>query len=151
MCRECPYELCEFVIVVLFILFFISFASLFRCFLFSRLLCFCHFTFAFLFSLIFSSISCGIIFVCLLVGSGVSGCPCCFLNSSCQCCYCLFDVFRSFQWDVAVYFALSLKVCHLVVLLHSVSGLLQSIGFFCIQLLWVYDRSYARGLVLFLV
>ena len=54
-----------------FILFFISFASLFRCFLFSRVLRFCHFAFAFLFSLIFSSISCGIIFVCLLVGSGV--------------------------------------------------------------------------------
>ena len=54
-----------------FILFFISFASLFRCFLFSRVLCFCHFAFAFLFSLIFSSIPCEIVFVCLLVGSGV--------------------------------------------------------------------------------
>ena len=54
-----------------FILFFISFASLFRCFLSYRVLCFCHFAFAFLFSLIFSSISCGIVFVCLLVGSGV--------------------------------------------------------------------------------
>ena len=54
-----------------FILFFISFASLFRCFLFSRVLRFCHFAFAFLFSLIFSSMSCGIIFVCLLVGSDI--------------------------------------------------------------------------------
>ena len=80
--------------------FFISFASLFRCFSFSRVLCFCHFAFAFLFSLIFTSMSCGIIFICLLVG------PCCFLVSFCQCCYCLFDVFGSFQWDVADYFAL---------------------------------------------
>ena len=54
-----------------FILFFISFASLFKCFLFSRVLYFCHFAFAFLFSLILSSISCGIVIVCLLVGSGV--------------------------------------------------------------------------------
>ena len=51
-----------------FILFFISFASLFRCFLFSRVLCFCHFAFAFLFSLILSSISCGIVLlVCWLI------------------------------------------------------------------------------------
>ena len=35
-----------------------------------------------------------------------SGCPCCFLDSFCQCCYCLFDVFGSFQWDIADYFAL---------------------------------------------
>ena len=87
-----------------FILFFISFASLFRCFLFSRVLCFCHFAFAFLFSLILSSISCGIVIVCMLVDSGVVVVPCCFLDSCCQCCYCLFYVFRSFQRDVAVYF-----------------------------------------------
>ena len=67
MCRECPYELCEFVIVVLFYFVF----QFLRCFLFSPVLCFCHFAFAFLFSLIFSSISCTIIFDCLLVGSSV--------------------------------------------------------------------------------
>ena len=54
-----------------FILFSISFASLCRCFLFSRVLCFCHFAFAFLFSLILSSISCGIVIVCLLVDPSV--------------------------------------------------------------------------------
>ena len=54
-----------------FILFFISFASLFRCFLFSRVLCFCHLVFAFLFSLILSSISCENVIVRLLVDSGV--------------------------------------------------------------------------------
>ena len=54
-----------------FILFFISFASLFRRFLFSRVLCFYHFAFAFLFSLILSSISCGIVIACLLVDSSV--------------------------------------------------------------------------------
>ena len=54
-----------------FMLFFISFASLFRRFLFSRVLCFYHFAFAFLFSLILSSISCGIVIVCLLVDSSV--------------------------------------------------------------------------------
>ena len=54
-----------------FILFSISFASLFRCFLFSRVLCFCHFVFAFLFSQILSSVSYGIVFVCLLVDLGV--------------------------------------------------------------------------------
>ena len=71
MCGECPYELCEFVIVVLIYFVFISFASLFRRFLFSRVLCFYHFAFAFLFSLILSSISCGIVIVCLLVDSSV--------------------------------------------------------------------------------
>ena len=54
-----------------FILFFISFASLFRRFLFSRVLCFYHFAFTFLFSLILSSIACGIVIVCLLVDSSV--------------------------------------------------------------------------------
>ena len=54
-----------------FILFFIYFASFFKRVLFSRVLYFCHFAFAFLFSLILSSISCGIVIVCLLVGSGV--------------------------------------------------------------------------------
>ena len=39
--------------------------------MFSRVLYFCHFALAFLFSPIFSSISCGIIFVCLLVSPGV--------------------------------------------------------------------------------
>ena len=91
MCRGCPYELCEFVIVVLLYFDFISLASLFMCFLFSRILCFCHFAFAFLFSLILSSISCGIVIVCLLVDSGVvvvlAACWSC-----CQCCYCLFYV-----------------------------------------------------------
>ena len=91
MCRGCPYELCEFVIVVLLYFDFISLASLFMCFLFSRILCFCHFAFAFLFSLILSSISCGIVIVCLLVDSGVVV----VLAASwscCQCCYCLFYV-----------------------------------------------------------
>ena len=101
-----------------FILFFISFASLFRCFLFSRVLCFCHFAFAFLFSLILSSISCGIVIVCMLVDSGVV-------------------VVLAASWIVAVNVAtacsmcsgvllsiISLKICHLVDLLHSVSGLL---------------------------
>ena len=51
-----------------FLLFFISFASLFRCFLFSRVLCFCHFAFAFLFSLILSSIFAELLlFVCWLI------------------------------------------------------------------------------------
>ena len=38
-----------------FILFFISFASLFRCFFFSRVQCFCHFAFAFLFERVWSA------------------------------------------------------------------------------------------------
>ena len=85
---------------------------------FLRVLCFCHFAFAFLFSLILSSISCGIVIVCLLVNSGVV-------------------VVLAASWIVAVNVAtacsmcsgvllsiISLKICHLVDLLHSVSGLL---------------------------
>ena len=66
-----PMNFANSLLLCSFILFFISFASLFRRFLFSRVLCFYHFAFAFLFSLILSSISYGIVIVCLLIDSGV--------------------------------------------------------------------------------
>ena len=106
-----------------FLLFFISFASLFRCFLFSRVLCFCHFAFAFLFSLILSSISCGIVIVCLLVDSGVVvvlAASCCNVTTACSMCSGVFNGMLQF----ILLSIISLKVCHLVILLHSVSGLL---------------------------
>ena len=124
-----------------FILFCISFASLFRCFLFSRVLCFCHFAFAFLFSLIFSNISYGIVFVCLLVGSGVV-------------------VVFAASWIVPVNVATACSMCsgvfnrmlQFILLSNIISYFFQSLPFggldcyqvlvcFCIQLLWVYDRS----------
>ena len=109
-----------------FILLFISFASLFRCFLFSRVLCFCHFAFAFLFSLILSSISCGIVIVCLLVDSGVvvvlaaSWIVAVNVATACSMCSGVFNGMLQF----ILLSIISLKVCHLVVLLHSVFGLL---------------------------
>ena len=59
-----------------------------------------------------------------------SGCLCCFLDSSCQCCYCLFDVFGSFQSDVAVYFALKYYFLFLSKFAIWWFGLLSSIGLF---------------------
>ena len=109
-----------------FILFFNSFASLFGCFLLSRVLCFCHFAFAFLFSLIFSSISCGIVFVCLLVDSGlvvVFAASWIFpVNVATACSMCS-GVFNGMLQFILLSIT-SLKVCHLLALLHSVSVLL---------------------------
>ena len=112
--------------------FFISFASLFRCFSFSRVLCFCHFAFAFLFSLIFTSMSCGIIFIYLLVGSGVVVVHAAFWVVSVNvvtACSMFSGVFNG-MLQIILLSIISLKVCRLVVLLHSISGLLQSIGLF---------------------
>ena len=109
-----------------FILFFISFASLFKCFLFSRVLYFCHFAFASLFSLIMSSISCGIVIVYLLVDSGVvvilaaSWIVAVNVVTACSMCSGVFNGILQF----ILLSIISLKVCHLVVLLHSVFGLL---------------------------
>ena len=109
-----------------FILFFISFASLFKCFLFSRVLYFCHFAFAFLFSLILSSISCSIVIVYLLVDSAVvvvlAASWIVAVNVATACCICL-GVFNGMLQFILLCI-ISLKVCHLVVLLHSVFGLL---------------------------
>ena len=109
-----------------FILFFISFASLFRCFLFSRVLCFCHFAFAFLFSLIFSSMSCGIVIVCLQVGSGVVVVNAASWRVSANdvTAYSMCSGVINGMLQIILLSVNSLKVCHLVVLLHSVSGLL---------------------------
>ena len=109
-----------------FISFCISFASLFRCFLFSRVLCFCHFAFAFLFSLIFSSMSCGIIFVCLQVGSGVVVVHAAswIVSANDVTAYSMCSGVFNGMLQIILLSVISLKVCHLVVLLHSVSGLL---------------------------
>ena len=94
--------------------------------MFSRVLCFCHFAFAFPFSLILSSIFCGIVFVCLLVDSCVvvvlaaSWIVAFNVATACSMCSGVFN-------GMLLYILLSivsLKGCHLVVLLHGVSGLL---------------------------
>ena len=96
------------------------------CFLFPPVLCFYHFSFAFLFSLIFSRIACGIVFVCLLVGSGVVVVlvaswivP---VNDATTCYMCS-GVFNGMLQFILLSI-ISLKVCHLMILLHSASELL---------------------------
>ena len=95
-------------------------------FLFSRVLCFCQFAFAFIFSLIFSSISCGIIFVCLLIGSGVVvvlAAPW-IVSVNIVTASSMFSGVFNGMLQFILFSIISLKVCHLVVLLYSVSGLL---------------------------
>ena len=119
-----PMNFANSLLLCSFILFFLSFASLFRCFLFSRVLCFCHFAFAFLFSLILSSISCGVVIVCVLVDSGVvvvlaaSWIIAVNVGIACSMCSGVFNGMLQF----ILFSIISLKVCHLVVLLYSVSG-----------------------------
>ena len=121
-----PMNFANSLLLCSFILFSISFASLFRCFLLSRVLCSCHFAFTFLFSLIFSSTSCGIVFVCLLVSSGVvvvlaaSWIVAVNVATACSMCSGVFKGMLQFILLSIIF----LKVCHLVVLLHSASGLL---------------------------
>ena len=87
---------------------------------------FWHFASVFLFSLIFSSISCGIVFVCLLVDSGVvvvlaaSWIVPVNVATACSMCSGVFNGMLQF----ILLSITSLKVYRLVVLLHSVSGLL---------------------------
>ena len=121
-----PMNFANSLLLCSFILFFISFASLFRRFLFSRVLCFYHFAFAFLFSLILSSTSCGIVIVCLLVDSSVvvalAASWIVAVNVATACTMCSGVLNGMLQFILLS--IISLKVCHLLVLLHSVSGLL---------------------------
>ena len=87
---------------------------------------FWHFASVFLFSLIFSSISCGIVFVCLLVDSGVvvvlAASWIVSVNAATACSMCS-GVFNGMLQFILLSIT-SLKVYRLVVLLHSFSGLL---------------------------
>ena len=109
-----------------FILFFISFASLFRCFCFLVFYVFASLLLLSFFSLIFSSISCGIIFVCLLIGSGVVvvlAAPW-IVSVNIVTASSMFSGVFNGMLQFILFSIISLKVCHLVVLLYSVSGLL---------------------------
>ena len=107
------------------------------CFLFPSQVClgvFCFlefcvfalFPFAFHFSLILSSISCGFVIVCPLIDSGVvvvlaaSWIVAVNVPTAWSTCSGVFNGTLQF----ILLSIISLKVCHLVVLLHSVSGLL---------------------------
>ena len=87
---------------------------------------FLPFCFRFSFFFNFSSISCGIVIVCLLVGSGVVvvHAASCIVSVNAVTAYSMCSGVFNGMLQIILLSIISLKVCHLVVLLHSVSGLL---------------------------
>ena len=84
---------------------------------------FLPFCFRFSFFSNFVEYFCGIVIVCLLVDSGVVvvlAASCCNVTTACSMCSGVFNGMLQF----ILLSIISLKVCHLVILLHSVSGLL---------------------------